>query len=139
MKLVRFMFLVVALAFASVVSGKVLTKVSSPDGMLTLTTGITQQGQPYYQLQRGKRLLIQASLLGLQLKDGALDRDFRLLGFTRGARKPACVIIIMSSPCSLSSAPGKVVCSPLSSVFSTMASVFAMFFRVNRSLLTSLS
>ena len=86
MKLVRFMFLVVALAFASVVSGKVLTKVSSPDGMLTLTTGITQQGQPYYQLQRGKRLLIQPSLLGLQLKDGALDRDFRLLGFTRATK-----------------------------------------------------
>ena len=147
MKLVRFMFLVVALAFASVVSGKVLTKVSSPDGMLTLTTGITQQGQPYYQLQRGKRLLIQPSLLGLQLKDGALDRDFRLLGFTRATKDETWQqpwgeetsvrnhYNELTMQLKQRAGHGRL----LTIVFRVFNDVFAMFFRVNRSLPTSLS
>ena len=86
MKLFRLLFLSVALALVSVASGKTMAKVSSPDSTLILTAGINPHGQPYYELQRGKRQLIQPSLLGLQLKDGALDRDFRLLGFTRATK-----------------------------------------------------
>lgn len=49
----------------------------SPDGVLTLTTGI-KGGKPYYTLARGTEVLINPSNLGFTLNDGPLNDNFKL-------------------------------------------------------------
>lgn len=60
---------------------KSVDKVSSPDGKLTVTTGVTSNGQPYFSLERGTEAIIKQSNLGMKLKDGALDTGFGVTSF----------------------------------------------------------
>ena len=60
-------------------------QVSSPDGRLTLTVGISG-GRPYYSLQRSGEAIIQPSYLGFTLDSGDLSRKFRLVGVSRDAK-----------------------------------------------------
>ncbi|MBR6947730.1 MAG: glycoside hydrolase family 97 N-terminal domain-containing protein, partial [Muribaculaceae bacterium] len=60
-------------------------KVSSPDGSLTVTIGV-DGGQAWYQVNRGKELIIGRSELGLTLKDDAdLQGNFKLGKTTRSS------------------------------------------------------
>ena len=86
MKFIRLICIVCALLFTSFVNGKQKQKVASPDGTLTLSVGVNEKGQPYYELCRGKRAILCPSLLGMKLRDGSLDKDFRIVGFSSGTK-----------------------------------------------------
>ena len=86
MKFIRLICIVCALLFTSFVNGKQKQKVASPDGTLTLSVGVNEKGQPYYELWRGKRAILCPSLLGMKLRDGSLDKDFRIVGFSSGTK-----------------------------------------------------
>lgn len=51
--------------------------VQSPNGEIILTTGISQN-RPFYEIKRGKEVIIKHSNLGFRLKDGDFSRNFRL-------------------------------------------------------------
>lgn len=81
------LILLICLAIYSVaLQAKTTDKVSSPDGQLVLTTSLTRDGQPYYQLQRNGETIVSRSLLGFTLKDGDLSRNFKVLGFSRDSK-----------------------------------------------------
>ncbi|SES83782.1 glycoside hydrolase family 97 protein [Prevotella sp. kh1p2] len=86
MKGFRLVIFACALLLSVPMSGRLQRKVASPDGTLILTAGVNGSGQPFYQLQRGKRTIISPSYLGMKLRDGNLDKDFRILGFTTGTK-----------------------------------------------------
>ena len=52
-------------------------KVSSPNGSLTVTLGV-DDGKAWYQVNRGRELIIGRSQLGLVLKDGELRNNFKM-------------------------------------------------------------
>lgn len=80
-----FLFLVAAvLPFTA--AAKDRETVSSPSGNLTLTAGIDEAGRPFYSLKRGNEVLLHPSALGMKLKDGNLDRDFRIAKFARSTK-----------------------------------------------------
>ena len=60
-------------------------RVTSPDGQLVLTAGVSG-GQAYYQLQRSGEPVIDLSNLGFQLADGPLSGNFRIVGFARDSK-----------------------------------------------------
>lgn len=60
--------------------------VSSPSGNLTVTAGVDKFGKPYYSFNRGKEAILLRSQLGLKLKDGNLDSDFKVLAFSRATK-----------------------------------------------------
>lgn len=68
------------------ITAKLSATLSSPSGNLTLTVGVDNTGHPYYRLSRGKEVILLPSGLGMKLKDGDLDRDFRIMGFSRAAK-----------------------------------------------------
>lgn len=82
MKIFRLVLVISVFVFSLSTSGKRQGRVASPDGALILTAGINKSGQPYYQLQRGGRMIVNPSLLGMKLGDGPLDSDFSVLGFS---------------------------------------------------------
>ena len=73
-------------------------------GNLTLTAGVDNAGRPYYSLRRGGEVILLPSTLGMKLKDGSLDSDFRVVAFARatkdetwrqhGEKKSMCATII---------------------------------------------
>lgn len=74
------------IAFVSLVAvARDKERVSSPDGSLVLTAGVSG-GQAFYQLQRSGEPVINLSNLGFQLADGPLNGNFRLLAFARDSK-----------------------------------------------------
>lgn len=61
-------------------------KVSSPDGKLTITVGLSSDGQPFFSLTRGKEEIISKSNLGLTLKEGDLSKGFAAKSFTHATK-----------------------------------------------------
>ena len=49
----RTLVISVLLGVAMLVQAKGVGRITSPNGMLTLLTGVNTSGQPYYELQRG--------------------------------------------------------------------------------------
>lgn len=60
--------------------------VSSPSGNLTVTVGVDKGGHPYYAFNRGKEAVLLRSQLGLKLKDGDFDSNFKVVKFTKAAK-----------------------------------------------------
>lgn len=74
------------IAFVSLVAvARDKERVSSPDGSLVLTAGVSG-GQAFYQLQRSGEPVINLSNLGFQLADGPLNGNFRVLAFARDSK-----------------------------------------------------
>lgn len=67
---------------AACTNGERTETLQSPDGQLSLTTGV-KDGKAYYSLARGTEALIHPSNLGFTLKDGPLNGDFRVKGVKR--------------------------------------------------------
>lgn len=89
MKTERFKNLFLVLCFALLpmaMMAKQEAMVSSPSGNLTLTVGIDNAGRPYYSLRRGGEVILLPSALGMKLKDGSLDSDFRVVTFARATK-----------------------------------------------------
>lgn len=82
---IRLSALLAAFMLSLHVLGKPVEKVTSPDGRLTLTAGVNN-GEAFYQLQRGNEPLINASRLGFQLSDGPFAGDFRVVSTARSAK-----------------------------------------------------
>lgn len=59
--------------------------VSSPDGHLTVTTGL-DKGRAYYELTRDGKPIVVRSYLGIKLSDGDLSRNFKLMGTQRASK-----------------------------------------------------
>ncbi len=57
--------------------GERIYVVQSPDGKISLTTGM-DEGRPYYELKRGTEAVIARSYLGFKLKDSDFSNDFRI-------------------------------------------------------------
>ena len=54
--------------------------IQSPDGKLSLSFGLTGDGEPTYQLSFGERPVVQRSKLGIELKDQpALTKGFTIV------------------------------------------------------------
>lgn len=89
MKTERFKNLFLVLCFALLpmaMMAKQEATVSSPSGNLTLTVGVDNAGRPYYSLRRGGEVILLPSSLGMKLKDGSLDSDFRVVAFARATK-----------------------------------------------------
>ena len=89
MKTERFKNLFLVLCFALLpmaMMAKQEATVSSPSGNLTLTVGVDNAGRPYYSLRRGGEVILLPSALGMKLKDGSLDSDFRVVAFARATK-----------------------------------------------------
>ena len=89
MKAERFKNLFLVLCFALLpmaMMAKQEATVSSPSGNLTLTVGVDNAGRPYYSLRRGGEVILLPSALGMKLKDGSLDSDFRVVAFARATK-----------------------------------------------------
>lgn len=89
MKTERFKNLFLVLCFALLpmaMMAKQEATVSSPSGNLTLTAGVDNAGRPYYSLRRGGEVILLPSALGMKLKDGSLDSDFRVVAFARATK-----------------------------------------------------
>ena len=71
-------------AFFSVAAGAAAEVVKSPDGNLSLTFDLNQQGTPVYSMEYKGKAVVKPSKLGLELKEGKSMTDgFRLLRTTR--------------------------------------------------------
>ena len=89
MKTERFKNLFLVLCFALLpmaMMAKQEATVSSPSGNLTLTAGVDNAGRPYYSLRRGGEVILLPSALGMKLKDGSLENDFRVVAFARATK-----------------------------------------------------
>ena len=89
MKTERFKNLFLMLCFALLPMAMIAKQeatVSSPSGNLTLTAGVDNAGRPYYSLRRGGEVILLPSALGMKLKDGSLDSDFRVVAFARATK-----------------------------------------------------
>ena len=82
----RTLVISVLLGVAMLVQAKGVGRITSPNGMLTLLTGVNTSGQPYYELQRGKRTIVSTSLLGVRLREGDMERNFRILSFSTAGK-----------------------------------------------------
>ena len=109
MKTERFKNLFLVLCFALLpmaMMAKQEATVSSPSGNLTLTVGVDNAGRPYYSLRRSGEVILLPSALGMKLKDGSLDSDFRVValpelqrtkrGANHGEKKSMCATITTS-------------------------------------------
>ena len=82
----RTLVISVLLGVAMLVQAKGVGRITSPNGMLTLLTGVNTSAQPYYELQRGKRTIVSTSLLGVRLREGDMERNFRILSFSTAGK-----------------------------------------------------
>lgn len=80
-KLIRLMFIMGISLFSLNSSGA--EKLSSPDGKLTLLAGTDGNGRPFFELFRGKERILNRSYLGMNLKTGAFDRNFKIVSVKR--------------------------------------------------------
>ena len=62
----------------SYLSAFATSKVTSPNGRLSLLTGVDASGKPYFELLRDNKSVIKKSYLGVSLKDGQLFEDFKV-------------------------------------------------------------
>ncbi|MBO4803980.1 MAG: glycoside hydrolase family 97 N-terminal domain-containing protein, partial [Muribaculaceae bacterium] len=69
-------FIMMCLIVSTIVNSKDL-KLSSPDGMLTVTVGI-DGGKAWYQVVRGGETVINRSALGFVLRDGDFKDNFKM-------------------------------------------------------------
>ena len=78
-------FLLTAFAAITAVSmASAAEVVKSPDGNLSLTFDLNQQGAPVYSMEYKGKVVMNPSKLGLELKEGkAMTDGFRLLRTTR--------------------------------------------------------
>ena len=67
----------------SYLSAFATSKVTSPNGRLSLLTGVDASGQPYFELLRDNKSIIKKSYLGVSLKDGQLFEDFKVTKTSR--------------------------------------------------------
>lgn len=74
----RQIFLILFLA-VMLLNAKAATKLSSPDGRITLSVGV-KGGKVYYEVAHGGTKVLTPSFLGFRLKDGRLDNDFVISG-----------------------------------------------------------
>ena len=76
--------LVLCLMWLSVLAMMADKKVSlnSPDGKLSVTVGV-DGGNAWYQVSRGQEIVLKPSSLGFVLKDGELNRNFKMGKVTR--------------------------------------------------------
>ncbi|MBR5042232.1 MAG: glycoside hydrolase family 97 N-terminal domain-containing protein, partial [Bacteroidales bacterium] len=61
--------------------------VSSPDGLLTASVGLTADGQPCYKLERNGAVVVKPSMLGFELMagDSDLHSGFSIAGSENGS------------------------------------------------------
>ena len=78
----RFFIITVIFLTVSVLSGAKDVKMTSPDGMLTVTVGV-DGGRAWYQLTRGQESIINRSELGFVLKDEDFKGGFKMGRVTR--------------------------------------------------------
>ncbi len=83
-KLFSVVFMCLALSLVASAKGGPVSKVTSPDGVLTVTVGV-DGGKAWYQVMRGSETVIGRSALGLVLKDGELKDNFKMGKVTRGS------------------------------------------------------
>ncbi len=67
----------------SYLSAFATSKVTSPNGRLSLLTGVDASGKPYFELLRDNKSVIKKSYLGVSLKDGQLFEDFKVTKTSR--------------------------------------------------------
>ncbi|WP_455050495.1 glycoside hydrolase family 97 protein [Hoylesella nanceiensis] len=67
----------------SYLSAFATSKVTSPNGRLSLLTGVDASGKPYFELLRDNKSIIKKSYLGVSLKDGQLFEDFKVTKTSR--------------------------------------------------------
>ena len=67
----------------SYLSAFATSKVTSPNGRLSLLTGVDASGKPYFELLRDNKSVIKKSYLGVALKDGQLFEDFKVTKTSR--------------------------------------------------------
>ena len=67
----------------SYLSAFATSKVTSPNGRLSLLTGVDASGKPYFELLRDNKSIIKKSYLGVSIKDGQLFEDFKVTKTSR--------------------------------------------------------
>ncbi len=59
---------------------------STPTEICMKLKSVDNAGRPYYSLRRGGEVILLPSALGMKLKDGSLDSDFRVVAFARATK-----------------------------------------------------
>lgn len=80
----KMLFAAMAIMLSQSSLGKPVEKVTSPDGHLTLITGV-ESGQAFYSLQRDNTPVINKSRLGFMLSDGMFADNFKLCKASRSS------------------------------------------------------
>lgn len=78
MKYINNMLLLVLVCVVSACTGGNATKVMSPDEKIELTFGLSDEGQPFYSVQKDGANVLEKSYMGFKLKESDLYKNFKV-------------------------------------------------------------